>query len=160
MSRVATLLAVLSSSLVGANWTCEKKSKLHGWNTAFALTHNSKPASQETSPGDIMTWHALVLDPANDDDKVAEITGAAINVPTNKWETQETISFPQGDVFTHCVHPGDAPSWIASITGGTGEFVGAYGQIKFTPPPEPGASGPWGIEMSICTLDDATGAEL
>ena len=53
-----------------------------------------------------------------------------------------------------------ALSWIASITGGTGAFVGAYGQIKFTPPPEPGANGPWGIEMSICTLDDATGAEL
>ena len=79
MSRFALFALLSSTSLVGAYWTCEKKSKLHGWNTAFALTHNSKPASQETSPGDIMTWHAHVKDPANSDKKVAEITGAAIN---------------------------------------------------------------------------------
>jgi hypothetical protein len=79
MSRFALFALLSSTSLVGAYWTCEKKSKLHGWNTAFALTHNSKPASQETSPGDIMTWHAHVKDPANGDKKVAEITGAAIN---------------------------------------------------------------------------------
>ena len=108
MSRVATLLAVLSSSLVGANWTCEKKSKLHGWNTAFALTHNSKPASQETSPGDIMTWHALVLDPANDDDKVAEITGAAINARRLRSSSVDRPWTGRGDaVAATWIVPGD-----------------------------------------------------
>jgi len=71
---------------------------MEGFNTGFVHTFNTKEG--ETSPGDIWTWHDDVQDAATGE-KAGELTGFAINVPTNKWETQETISLPGGDIFCH-----------------------------------------------------------
>ena len=47
----------------------------------------------------------------------------------------------------------------AGIAGGTGDFMGASGQIEFTAPPEPTANGPWGIDMTVCVPSAGAAAE-
>ena len=115
---------------------------LEGWNTGFVKTYNTTEG--EEHPGDTMTWHADVYDdahPVEKGAKVGEITGFAIHVPSGKWETLETISIPGGDIFCHYVQKGTTTS-IAGITGGTGEYVSASGQIEFTAPEDATANGP------------------
>jgi len=84
---------------------------------------------------------------------------ASAQVPTNKWETQETISLPGGDIFCHYVQKGTTTS-IAGITGGTGEYVSASGQIEFTAPEDATANGPWGIDMTVCVPDGVVSNEF
>jgi len=129
---------------------------MEGFNTGFVHTFNTKEG--ETSPGDIWTWHDDVQDAATGE-KAGELTGFAINVPTNKWETQETISLPGGDIFCHYVQKGTTTS-IAGITGGTGEYVSASGQIEFTAPEDATANGPWGIDMTVCVPDGVVSNEF
>ena len=71
---------------------------LQGFNTGFVHTFNTKAG--ETSPGDVWTWHADVQDAASGDMQ-GELTGFAVNVPTDKWEKTETISLYGGDIFCH-----------------------------------------------------------
>jgi hypothetical protein len=87
------------------------------------------PAKEEDSTGDVLTFANPVFDSANQK-KVGTDNGSCIRTAAGKaWECIWTLTLDEGQVTVEGPFY-DGKDSILAITGGTGEFQGAGGQMK------------------------------
>jgi len=87
------------------------------------------PASEEDSVGDVLAFANPVYDSANEE-KVGSDNGQCVRTAVGKaWECIWTVKLDEGQITVEGpFYDGGKPSELA-ITGGTGEFKDASGQM-------------------------------
>ena len=141
-----------------AKWTDKNLRRLQGPTCEdFSTTHTAgaPPSTTPLKAAEIVTW-AYPMTMVGDTAEIGETEGYCVGLGTAAdeaggaictfiyvFETNEVI---QGTITASDVEDPEEKSAVRAITGGTGKYEGAYGQITATP----STNGTWVHEFHVC----------
>jgi allene oxide cyclase len=135
----STILALVIGVLAGAIFSVRPgaSAAANGQRVIHVVEHAVTDTVQEFHPpnmslGDVLGFHNPVFD-AGDKHRVGTDNGDCVRTVASgktEWECFWTVILSQGQITVEGPYYDDGTDTLLAITGGTGAFLGAQGQMK------------------------------